>query len=282
LNKERLPAPVIAFNDTKTFLGNDAAIGTEKAQRSNVCDEECCSTEENMIKTLQWKMDERTAKAASAYPFPIDRAAPGTQYQGCVTNTQTWNDRVVQPATWSNGSLISSPDQIIKQFRSQRYTQALALVVSWGGMGRTSQYIYDTPTREGIEHIENILRECATNIEESRCVTGSWEMLTGSKPGLGWSSVMASKTLTFLCRSLGFEQNPPVPIDRERIRKNAWPIWRDSVAFSQRPVDWDGDSFGAYGRYMTAILTWADQKHWSTAQIEATIVNIIDQKGNRP
>jgi hypothetical protein len=231
-----------------------------------------------MMKNLQWNMDEKTVKAASAYPFPGDRIAPGTQYSGCITNTQTWSDRVVQPATWTNGTLRSSPEEIIKQFQSQRYTQALALVVSWGGMGRTSQYIYGTPTRESIEHIESILHDCAKSIEESRSVTESWEKLTGRKPGLGWSSVMASKTLTFLCRSLGFEQNPPVPIDRERIRKNAWPIWRDAVPYNQRPVDWEGDSFEAYGRYMTAILTCADRKHWTTTQIEATIVNIIDQK----
>ncbi len=237
----------------------------------------------SVIKSLRWKMDERTAKAASIYPFPIDRATPGVQYPGCVTETRTWSNRVVQPATWKNGSLISSPDEIIKQFQSQRYTQALALVVSWGGMGRTSQYIYGIPTRERIEHIERILRQCAKSIEESCSVSGSWELLTGTKPGqLCWSSVMASKALTFLCRSLGFEQNPPVPIDRERIRKNAWPIWRDSVPFGQRPVDWDGDSFEAFGRYMTAILTWADQKHWTTAQIEATIINIIDQRGGPP
>jgi hypothetical protein len=237
---------------------------------------------ERKMSMLVWTMDERTAKAAAAYPFPIERNTPAAQFGGCLTSAQTWNDRVVQPTTWKSGSLKSSPDQIIKQFQSGRYTQALALVVSWGGMGRTSQYIYGVPNPEAIEHIERTLRECARSIEESRSIAGSWGILTGRKHGqLGWSSVMASKTLTFLCRSLGFEQNPPVPIDRERIRKNAWPIWRDSLPFSQRPVDWEGDSFEAYGRYMTTVLTWAAQKHWTTAQIEATIVNIIDRSSKR-
>jgi hypothetical protein len=30
---------------------------------------------------------------------------------------------------------------------------------------------------------------------------------------------------------------------------------------------------------MSAILAWAAAKRWTTAQIESTIVNIIDQKG---
>lgn len=121
------------------------------------------------------------------------------------------------------------------------------------------------------------------SIRESLSIEDSWGMLTGRKPGqLGWSSVMASKTLTFLCRSLGFEQNPPVPIDRERIRKNVWPIWRNSVPFTLRPLDWEADSLEAYGRYMTAILTWGEQKHWTTAQIEATLINVVDQMRGRP
>jgi hypothetical protein len=226
--------------------------------------------------TLRWSMDERTAKAAAAYPFRIERDTPAAQFGGCLTTAQTWNDCVVQPPTWKNGSLLSSPAEIIKQFQDRRYTQALALEVSWGGMGRTSQYIYGGREPERIEQIERTLRECAKSIEESRSIADSWGMLTGWKDDqLGWSSVMASKTLHFLCRSLGFEQDPPVPIDGKRIREGVWPIFRDSVPINQRPADWAGESFEAYGRYMTAILTWAAQKHWTTAQVEATLINII-------
>jgi len=225
-------------------------------------------------------VDERTSAAATAYPFGIDRGAPAPQFGGCVTSTETWSDRVVQPQTWGYGSLTSSPAEIIGQFQGGHYTQALALVVSWGGMGRTSQYIYGVPKPETIENIEGTLRASAKSIEEMGSIAAPWEMLTGRKSGqLGWSSVMASKTLHFLCRSLGFDENPPVPIDRERIRKKLWPIFRDAIPFTQRPLDWEGDSFEAYCRYMSAILAWAAAKRWTTAQIESTIVNIIDQKG---
>jgi hypothetical protein len=147
-------------------------------------------------------------------------------------------------------------------------------------MGRTSQYIYGygVPKPETIAHIEDILRQCSENIGNAGSVARSWEMLAGRKAGqLSWSSVMASKTLHFCCRSLGFEENPPVPIDRERIRKKLWPTFRDSIPFGERPSDWEGDSFEAYSRYMSAILAWAAQKRWTTAQIEATAVNIIDR-----
>jgi hypothetical protein len=60
------------------------------------------------------------------------------------------------------------------------------------------------------------------------------------------------------------------------IRERAWPIFRDSVPIEQLPVDWEGNSFKAYGRYMTAILTWAAQRHWATTDVEATIVDMIE------
>jgi hypothetical protein len=185
---------------------------------------------------MRWSMDARTANAAAAHPFPLEHSSPAAQFGGCLTTTETWNDRVVQPATWKNGPLLSSPGEIIKQFQARRYTQGLALVVSWGGMGRASKYIYGERKPGTIERIEHALSECAKNVEESKSVADSWEILTGSKVDqLGWTPVIASKTLHFLCRSLGFEKDSPVAIDGKRIREQAWPIFRDSVPFAQRP-----------------------------------------------
>jgi hypothetical protein len=48
-------------------------------------------------------------------------------------------------------------------------------------------------------------------------------------------------------------------------------MFRDSIPVDERPGNWEGDSFEAYGRYMTAILVWAKLRHWSTPDVERTI-----------
>jgi hypothetical protein len=96
---------------------------------------------------MLWQIDEQTAQAAIAYRFPFELDVPARQYEGCQTDAATWNDRVIQPSTWLDEPLWSSPDQIIKQFTDGHYTQALALVVSWGGMGRRSKDIYGERTQ---------------------------------------------------------------------------------------------------------------------------------------
>ncbi len=171
-----------------------------------------------------WKIDERTEQAARGYRPPIKSDIPAPQFGGCQTSTLVWNHRVVQSATWNEGPLLSSPYEIIKQFRDGRYTQALALVVSWGGMARTSQYIYGNSKRETIERIEQTLLNCAESIKGSRSIKDSWRVLTGGEDGqLGWSAVMTSKALHFLCRSLGFEQNPPVAMSMT-LYSNSAPV----------------------------------------------------------
>ncbi len=229
---------------------------------------------------MHWNIDSRTADAAMAHPLPIKRDTPARQFEGCLTSPRTWNDRVLQPAEWPNGYLWSSPEQILKFFRDGRYTQGLAMVVSWGGMGRRSSDIYRDRSHEFIERIERTLRDCAHSIKTSESIAESWEALTGwSGVQLGWSAVMASKALHFLCRSLGFEEDPPAAIDNKVMRERVWPVFRDSIPPSERPGDWEGNTFEAYSRYMTAILTWAANKHWTTKELEATI---FDQYLNAP
>src|SRR5262249_34784761 len=109
-------------------------------------------------------------------------------------------------------------------------------------------------------------------IEESNSIESSWQSLTGTNEGeLHWSEVMASKTLHFLCRALGFEKNPPVPLDGEVIRGRVWPVFRYAVSSEHRPNDWQDATFVAFCRYMTAIRTWADLRVWTTTEMEATI-----------
>ena len=230
-----------------------------------------------MDSVLHWNLDEPTKKAAMDHPLLQAYNRPAVQFAGCSTHTVTWNDRVVQPSSWGNQPLISSPNEIMNQFRNRRYTQGLALVVSWGGMGRTSQYIYADRRTEMIQKIETRISDCANSISESRSVANSWLMLTGIADGqLGWSEVMASKMLHFLSRSLRFEQNPPVALDGGRIRNRIWPMFWKSLPLNQRPGDWEGRSFDAYSRYMTAVSTWAGQKGWTTTETEATLVHLAD------
>jgi len=137
-------------------------------------------------------------------------------------------------------------------------------------MGRRSKDIYGQRTSETIEQIERTLGDSARSIQASQSIEDSWKMLTEME-GLRWSAVMASKTLHFLCRSLGFEQNPPVALDNAVIRRKCWVRFYYSIAGVPHPDDWQGNSFTAYCRYMTAIITWANQRNWTTTQMEATI-----------
>lgn len=166
--------------------------------------------------------------------------------------------------------MFSSPAQIIRQFQDGRYTQALALVVSWGTMWRTSGSIWG---RRPPELIEGVLRNCATSIQKSNSIATAWQMLAGREEAqLGWSDVLTSKTLHFLCRSLGFERNAPVPIDGKIIVQRVWPEFRRHSR-ELRPEKWHAtdNGFEAYNRYMTAIRSWADQLQWTTTQTEQTI-----------
>jgi hypothetical protein len=69
-----------------------------------------------------------------------------------------WNHRVIQPPSW-RGILRSDTDEIIRHFQNERYTQALALVVSWGTMWRQPDAVWGWRT---LENIEATLKECAT------------------------------------------------------------------------------------------------------------------------
>jgi hypothetical protein len=152
------------------------------------------------------------------------------------------------------------------------------MVVSWGGMGRRSKDIYAGRETETIWKIEKALKDAAESIRATQSIEAAWNMLTGGE-GLRWSSVITSKTLHFLCRSLEFEQNPPVAIDGAVIRNALWPAFRKPIGSDLLPGDWVGNYFKAYCRYMTAITTWANQRSWTTTQMETTIFNQIRSIG---
>jgi hypothetical protein len=105
-----------------------------------------------------WSLDKSTEVAARCHPLPIAASEPAKQWPGHPTKASTWNDRVIQPAIWPAPSLQSSPDQIMEFFQKELYTQAVAMVVSWGGMGRRSRDIYRQRSGEDIQRIEKAIR----------------------------------------------------------------------------------------------------------------------------
>jgi hypothetical protein len=92
--------------------------------------------------------------------------------------------------------LPSSPSQITDFFQKELYTQAVAMVVSWGGMGRRSKDIYKQRSQGDIQRIDNGIRFSVGSIRNSGSIADAWTVLTGKgECELVWSAVMASKTL---------------------------------------------------------------------------------------
>lgn len=198
---------------------------------------------------------------------------PAAQFNGRNFNINNWNNRVINNGAWPEPPIVSSPETIIGEFENQHYLQALALVVSWGTMWRQNPHIYGN---RNLQSISNALIECATSIQATNAINDSWLILTGDGIGqLGWSPVITSKTLHFLCRALGHENDPPVAIDNAVILQRVWPCWRSRwvhlIDAGQRPQGWRGSGLETYLRYMTAIKVWADLRGWTTTQLEASI-----------
>ena len=72
-------------------------------------------------------------------------------------------------------------------FQNRRYTQGLAMVVSWGGMGRRSPDIYGPKDirnqykPEIIHKIERMLQASTESIMDTRSIAASWEMLAAAR-----------------------------------------------------------------------------------------------------
>jgi hypothetical protein len=201
-----------------------------------------------------------------------------SQFPGSELNARTWESDLLAPrfpeSCYVTGEkVLCNPRNIIECFSNNAMLEGLALTVGWGGMARTKNKIYE----RGKHAVENELRECARAISQSKSIEHAWRRLVGN---LGWSDVISSKTLHFMCRALGYEQNPGVAIDTAVIIEQfgyhyddcMWRIggdprelgyWRDRKSVS--------GSWEMYNRYMTAICCWAEMQGWSTTQVEATI-----------
>jgi hypothetical protein len=219
---------------------------------------------------MKWLIDEDTQTAARDFPLRINARQPLPEYGGGKFNHHKRRHRIRLEDEFlqvSAGGTPDSPQQIIAEFRATHYLPALALVVSWGAMTRTTgTKIYQN---HELQQIHDILHQCAVLITTTNAISRPWGLLVQQ---LGWTSVMASKTLHFLSRALlPDDPHPPVPIDGKIIRDKVWPSFREGIPRQRCPRNWEGHSLEAYYRYMTAILTWAEARQWTTTQLEATI-----------
>jgi hypothetical protein len=216
---------------------------------------------------MEWPLDKRTEAAARNFPLRISAQQPVPQDLGRKFVHDNWAKHLRPQDTFLSKPSKdgrSTPDRIIEEFRAGHYLPALVLIVSWGTMWRTNRGIY----QHSLQEIHEKLEQCAKSILETRSIHDPWCLLTVD---LEWSNVMTSKTLHFLCRALDITNDPPVAIDGKVILERVWPRFRDGIPAGQRPQNWKGNTFAAYCRYMTAILTWAHMKNWTTTQIECTL-----------
>jgi len=226
---------------------------------------------------LNWERDQGTADWAKE--FCLVSGYPAEQYDG--SNSQASIERAHRATTADSfpdwcfpperpDRLLPSPNNIIRCWQEGLELEALFLTVRWGTMGRTARFIYT----EDLQGIRKLVREARRNIERDRSVQSAWELLAAE---LHWSQVISSKCLHFMARSLGYTDNPPVPIDNAIILKRVAP------AFDQKILNLGGDpktlgawndprdSWAGYNCYMTAILCWAERLKWSTTKVECTL-----------
>ncbi len=231
------------------------------------------------MKLLLWTPEPTTHYWATRVSLLPDSAPSQQQFQGHSFPIRWFKDQIppsgypdfcLHPNYYQHAD--SSPKNIIRCFREGYLLQGLTLVVIWGGLRRTKHYVYQT----SLEEIEAALHQALKWIEEDDSLESVWCSL---RRKLRWSPVMSSKCLHFMARSLGYEHNPPVPIDNAVILNVVWPKFKAAVKREPQPWErplpkrWKGGNWDwpGYNRYMTAIMCWAEQRGWTTTKMENTI-----------
>ena len=182
------------------------------------------------MKRMGWHYDETTAYWANKILLPIELPIQ-PQYDGLDyrLREETWVKHILNPGfpefcryPDQPESLLCSPGNITGCFQDQLVLEALVLVVAWGRMTRSKGNIYEKSRLV----IEETLLECLRLTESTNSVEDAWVLLVRR---LGWGYVITSKCLHFLARSLGFETNPPVPLDNKVILDEVWPTFKKLI-----------------------------------------------------
>jgi hypothetical protein len=258
-------------------------------------------TSDTTVQLLQWESDPRTDYWATRIDLLGD-ALRQPQYGGKRVSAQTWSRHTLDrrfPAHChvDPDGVFCSPDNIIQCLKNDDLLAGFAMIVAWGAMQRRIGSIYP----EDLHSIDRILRACSASIRDSQNIRAAWGAMEDTHNGLAWtaSPVMPSKCIHFLSRAQGFNANPPVALDGAVIAgvylrpgnpPSVWPTFinrvRESIQHGDRglPEDpgepgrwwnWDGTSWLAgYYRYMTAIVRWAEQRAWTTTEVETTLFSL--------
>ena len=214
---------------------------------------------------MKWTSDQETLHFLRTYPpnALLNYQMPGTQFQGRNFNQLNWQEHVLE-----NNQLrlyaFSSPDNIINYFQNQNYLEGLCLVISWGTMWRRNHITYQAD----LNVIQSSMAEAAQLIQGHNQINEAWLLL---EENLGWSNVMISKTLHFMCRALRHIEDCPVAIDNLVILQGVWPCLVQAYLRRQRPKDWKNGLDG-YLRYMTFInYLRANYIGWTNMDVECTL-----------
>ena len=170
-------------------------------------------------------------------------------------------------------STKSSPGNIIAEMSKGNYMLALDMVISWGGMDRTINHIYTTssswrnsPTGR---NINTEISSMISDIKSTHNIANSWNLC---RENLGWSSVITSKFLHFLYRSIyPSDVEVPVAYDNAKIKKCLAADFYASTGVRLFPAV-GVRSYSEYECYLSAIFEWRKILGWATTtDVEATI-----------
>lgn len=220
---------------------------------------------------LTWNLDQESLQTFNRVkPIIPGHQINVSQFQGRNYNVNSWINVIEQENFINelNINSLSSPDNIIKCFMQDFLLEGLSMVVLWGTMSRQKRKIYNS----GLPAIKHYLEQSKISIADDLTIENAWRLLTQN---LGWSKVMTSKVLHFLCRSLCM-QNPPVPIDNKIIYKKVWRPLSQFLSNNNIPriPGWFRDNtFETYNRYMTALIIWSTMYNLSTKEFETALFN---------
>lgn len=205
-----------------------------------------------------WTINEQIVAIAERIFVDLADADPN-QYSGDLINTNLWKNFTLN-RNFPPELVVCSPANIIKCFQDDLFLEGLILTINWGIMSGTVETIY----QQDIETIHGCIKRCKKDIQDHNSINNSWSWLTTE---LGWTNVMASKVLHFLCRSLNFTK-VPVPIDNAqilnrflRILRKFLNINKERLNINKREINnllnWGQNqnrSYICYLRYMNFIL----------------------------